>query len=518
MPRKLTSKSLGAGSVTSSQLDSSVNDTINNVTVNTTFSGTHIKVPVGTTAQRPVSPTNGMLRFNTTIGKLEQYDGNDWAAIDAPPVVTSITPSSEIASDDPQSIVISGSNFSTVVSVKLIGNNGAEYTPTTVTRNSSSQVTITFVGNDRITGANEPYDVKVVNASGLSSVLENALNINDVPTWVTASGSVGTVVEDVTMSNITLSATDPESVGITYTIASGALPSGTSLASNGVISGTPNVNDSYNSSGVTHNFTVAASDGSQSINRSFSILRKWRDGSTAQLAVTSAKDLTALGITTNGNYYMSGPSGIEAYPCVLSTKGGGWQKVVHIPNNTNLNGDEYWNGTYAGGGSYGSGITGASGTIGASTRWYRYPSYWSTDSSGSNLDLMVTAEGYGSGTITNESMIGSIFRNIRLDLSPFDVPFSKGTQGASVSQTGYKSNDGINFTSFTATPNLSSGWLMSFATDGGVIGYNSSNGGFIVHENSGDNIFTRLYAWVEGTGVVGSNTSVTAVNFYIRVR
>ena len=36
-----------------------------------------IRVPSGTTAQRPASPVSGMLRYNTTISKLEIYI-NGW--------------------------------------------------------------------------------------------------------------------------------------------------------------------------------------------------------------------------------------------------------------------------------------------------------------------------------------------------------------------------------------------------------------------------------------------------------
>ena len=32
-----------------------------------------LKIPVGTTAQRPASPVNGMIRFNTTLGYNEWY-------------------------------------------------------------------------------------------------------------------------------------------------------------------------------------------------------------------------------------------------------------------------------------------------------------------------------------------------------------------------------------------------------------------------------------------------------------
>jgi hypothetical protein len=37
-----------------------------------------VVVPVGTTAQRPASPVNGMVRFNTTIPCLEGYANNVW--------------------------------------------------------------------------------------------------------------------------------------------------------------------------------------------------------------------------------------------------------------------------------------------------------------------------------------------------------------------------------------------------------------------------------------------------------
>ena len=35
-------------------------------------------MPVGTTAQRPGSPVQGMIRFNTTTSKFEGYNGSDW--------------------------------------------------------------------------------------------------------------------------------------------------------------------------------------------------------------------------------------------------------------------------------------------------------------------------------------------------------------------------------------------------------------------------------------------------------
>ncbi len=36
-------------------------------------------LPVGTTAQRPAAPATGMVRFNTTTGLVEIYNGSAWA-------------------------------------------------------------------------------------------------------------------------------------------------------------------------------------------------------------------------------------------------------------------------------------------------------------------------------------------------------------------------------------------------------------------------------------------------------
>ena len=42
-----------------------------------------IKIPVGTTEQRPASPVAGMMRFNSTANKVEFYNGSSWFAIGA---------------------------------------------------------------------------------------------------------------------------------------------------------------------------------------------------------------------------------------------------------------------------------------------------------------------------------------------------------------------------------------------------------------------------------------------------
>ena len=293
-------------------------------------------IPKGTTAQRPASPVSGFIRFNTTISKMEQYDGTDWRVIDAPPVVISITPSSELQSDDPQSIVITGSNFNSST-VTVVGTSGTVYTPDTTTVNSSSQITITFAGANRLDGTQEPYDIRVANASGLSAILENTLYINNVPSWTTASGSLGQV-NDGSSGSFTIAGTDPEGGSVTYSVVSGTLPTGLTLnSSTGVISGTNTAGSgTYNSSGVTYSITAGISDGSQTVNRSFSILKKWYDGSTEALAAPSGQHVYDLVGATSGVYWIK-PTGYTGSAIQLyvdnTNVGGGWVQIHKASRN-----------------------------------------------------------------------------------------------------------------------------------------------------------------------------------------
>lgn len=50
-------------------------------TSNVTLNGTGaLSLPVGSTADRPTSPSNGMIRYNTTLGKIEAYVGS-WSNV-----------------------------------------------------------------------------------------------------------------------------------------------------------------------------------------------------------------------------------------------------------------------------------------------------------------------------------------------------------------------------------------------------------------------------------------------------
>lgn len=52
--------------------------TLKNTNINDTG---YFRPASGTDAQRPGSPSVGMIRWNTTSGKLEAYDGTEWKTI-----------------------------------------------------------------------------------------------------------------------------------------------------------------------------------------------------------------------------------------------------------------------------------------------------------------------------------------------------------------------------------------------------------------------------------------------------
>ena len=316
----------------------------NGNTIDLTGNTSYFGMPRGTTAQRPASPSAGYVRFNTTLDQLEQYtSGSGWQGISAPPTISSTDISNVEESDTTQTIVITGQNFDSTATAVLVDANGATVTPTTSTRNSSSQITVTFSGSDTLDSTtSDPLDIKVTNGSGLSAVLADQITVDARPTWSTTAGSLGTVIEDQAISSITLSATDPEGETVSYSIASGALPTGLTLSSGGVITGTPNVNDTYSSSGVTHSFSVAASDGTgNTTNRAFSILRKWADGSASNLYTTPHFLRNTLGVTTDGTYWvktaeMANP--IETYINFGLVDSKDWVLMMHLNQNNSQSG------------------------------------------------------------------------------------------------------------------------------------------------------------------------------------
>jgi len=254
VPASNDASALTTGTIDNARLPSNISD-----------SGTEgTKIATGTQAQR--GTTQGQLRFNTDTGLAEYYDGTSFRSIDSPPTISSISPTTE--TDANANIVITGSNFSSGATVLFIGDDGTEYSSPSVTVNSTTQITATTPAS-ALTVANEPYDVKVTNVSGLAVTLADALDAGGTPTWTTASGNLGSVEEGAS-ANFSVSATDPDGQTISYSETTSVLSSaGFSInSSTGAITGTA----SAVSADTTNTFTIRASDGTNTADRSFNII------------------------------------------------------------------------------------------------------------------------------------------------------------------------------------------------------------------------------------------------------
>jgi hypothetical protein len=221
-------------------------------------------IPYGDNAGRPANPGIGKLYSNGQEKRLELYTATGWQNIvSETPGVVSIS-GNYLESVGSATIEITGTNFTTGAIASAIGTNGVEVNATSTTVNSIVSVSATFSG---LSSQYEPYDIKVTNTSNLFGLLPDALYINASPVWQTASGSLGTFDEQVSVS-VSATATDSDST-ITYSLASGSsLPSGLTLnTSTGAITGTlPNI-----TTDTTYSFTINASDGLNVIPRTFSI-------------------------------------------------------------------------------------------------------------------------------------------------------------------------------------------------------------------------------------------------------
>jgi hypothetical protein len=248
---------------------------------NTVFGGTDgIVLPTGTgnatysagtpQNQRPTSAVVGTLRYNTDIGLMEQYNAAGWQGVDSPPTITNIA--GTINQNQDSTVTINGSNFKSASTINVEGNGvGGVARAVSTTYVSSSQLTFTTNASAVNYTAGQSFNIRVTNPSGLSAVLQPAGYIDQVPVWSTGAGSLGTVNDASRVgASFTVVATDPDSTAITsYTVTSGALPTGMSLGSGtGVINGTPNAVSSQ----TTYTFAItAASNSFNSLARTFTI-------------------------------------------------------------------------------------------------------------------------------------------------------------------------------------------------------------------------------------------------------
>jgi len=150
--------------------------------------------------------------------------------------------------------------------------------------------------------------------------------INRAPAWST--GATLSNIYDRALRTVNLSASSPDGATVTYSLASGSLPSGMSLnTETGAISGTLGT---FGAS-TGHSFTINANVGNApSVSRSFTLqVDCLPDGSDTAHAAANANILRTIGgVVTNGDYWIK-PTGQTAYQifCVQNQDSGGWMLV-----------------------------------------------------------------------------------------------------------------------------------------------------------------------------------------------
>jgi len=277
------------------------------------------KVASGTTAQR--GSTAGQFRFNSTTGLAEYYTGTVFKSIDSPPTVTSLDVTEvDSQAGGNQTIVITGSNFGSGATVVFVGASGTDFNASTVTVNSSTQITA-VAAKSSFLNAQEPYGVKVSNTTGLSGTLSSQINVDSSPSWSTSSGTIATIQDEATGTHATVSATDPDGDTVSYSETTSVL-SGAGLtlnSSTGAITGDPtDVN-----SDTTYNFTLRATANSKTADRNFTIVVQPTPIATGG-TVTTSGSYTYHTFTSTGSFVLGSTAKTIEYLIVGGGGGGAY--------------------------------------------------------------------------------------------------------------------------------------------------------------------------------------------------
>ena len=296
---------------------------------NPEFSGTEAaRMPNGTTAQRANAAT-GDLRFNTTLSLMEYYDGSQWKSIDSPPVISSLSPDNFDTAGD--TITISGSNFQSGATVKIVAADNQELIASSVTFTNSSTVSFD-VTSAMVADDNDPYDVVITNPSGLAGTLADGLDFAPEPAFTKAAGSLGSIYNNSRGSvSITTGATSTESdATVTYAVTTGSLPSGLSISSStGTITGSTSAVGSDTT--TSFSITATATDGSSNTTtnvRAYSIIQKapvissYTSTGSGTFAVPTGVSLMDVLVVAGG-----GSGGSGQYSC----GGGGGGGLIYRP-------------------------------------------------------------------------------------------------------------------------------------------------------------------------------------------
>jgi len=171
-------------------------------------------------------------------------------------------------------ITILGANFISVPQVQAIKTDGAIYNASITSFTNSGSI------NATLDLPNGTYYLRIENNDGNAVRTTNAILTCSVdPTFTTAAGSLGSIPVGTAGSVLTqVVATESGGSTVTVAVTSGSLPSGISMSTSGIFSGTEN---SGTAVAVNYSFTVTATDQeAQTATRTFTASVTVYNGST----------------------------------------------------------------------------------------------------------------------------------------------------------------------------------------------------------------------------------------------
>ena len=287
---------------------------------------------LGNTELSEVAASNDIfLVYDASSGTLKKILSSNVGI--TPPTFSSVSPTNVVTGDGTgnATFTITGTNFDASATAKLKTTAGVEVNFDSVTRDSATQITA-VIAISSLSNANEPYDVVIVNGTGLQVTGADQISLDAQPVYVTAAGSLGDNVKDVAGS-FSVNATDPESAGnVTFELQSGSLPPGYTLTNTAAEGGTAIISgtDTTTSSTTIYNFVLRAVDAaSNTSSRAFSIRTRipvsesfTSDGTfSVPSGITSVDVLIVAG----------GGGGANRGPAQTATGGGGGGGLIFMP-------------------------------------------------------------------------------------------------------------------------------------------------------------------------------------------
>ena len=250
-----------------------------------------------------------LLIYDSSNGTIKKIQSSN-VGLQAP-VVSSISPTNALTGDGTgnHTFTITGTGFSIGSTAKLQTSAGVDVAFDSVTRNSPTQIT-GVIAKSSLSNANEPYDVLVTSGENVIGRLNDQINIDASPVFVTASGSLGSGTGTNSLS-FSVNATDPESAAaVTFELQSGTIPPGLTLSNSTADGGTAIISGTADdpATDTVYNFTLRAVDAaSNTSSRAFSI--------------TINSNINYETFTSSGTFAV--PSGMTVLREVLVVAGGG---------------------------------------------------------------------------------------------------------------------------------------------------------------------------------------------------